>query len=126
MGLLASHGQASSGTDTISPRMIYYLPTLFSHDADDPFGPSGLQPVSSQDAHPRSTSSAVDQTPNGVGEELDLGSRGPSEAELILRGVRDSADAFGPLKSVAGIIYLISGIYEVRMPPIFCICQQQC
>jgi len=35
-------------------------------------------------------------------------------AKLLLRGVRDSADAFGPLKSVAGGLYFILENYDVR------------
>ena len=37
-----------------------------------------------------------------------------SSARLILCGVRDSADAFGPLKSVAGGLYFILDNCEVR------------
>ena len=44
----------------------------------------------------------------------DLGSTATSSAKLILRGVRDSADAFGPLKSVAGGLCFILENYEVR------------
>ena len=36
-----------------------------------------------------------------------------SSAKLALRGVRDSADAFGPLKSVAGGLCFILENYEV-------------
>ena len=38
-------------------------------------------------------------------------------AKLLLRGVRDSADAFGPLKSVAGGLCFILENYEVRSSP---------
>jgi hypothetical protein len=38
-------------------------------------------------------------------------------AKLLLRGVRDSADAFGPLKSVAGGLCFILENCEVRPPP---------
>ena len=38
-------------------------------------------------------------------------------AKLLLRGVRDSADAFGPLKSVAGGLCFILENCEVRSPP---------
>ena len=38
-------------------------------------------------------------------------------AKLVLRGVRDSADAFGPLKSVAGGLCFILENCEVRPPP---------
>jgi len=41
-------------------------------------------------------------------------------ARLFLRGVRDSADAFGPLKSVAGGLYFILENCEVRIPPSMC------
>ena len=37
-----------------------------------------------------------------------------STAKLLLRGVRDAADAFGPLKSVAGGLCFILDNYEVR------------
>jgi len=40
-----------------------------------------------------------------------------STAKLLLRGVRDSADAFGPLKSVAGGLCFILENCEVRSPP---------
>ena len=41
-----------------------------------------------------------------------------SSAKLLLRGVRDSADAFGPLKSVAGGLCFILENCEVRPLPI--------
>ena len=40
-----------------------------------------------------------------------------STAKLVLRGVRDSADAFGPLKSVAGGLCFILENCEVRYLP---------
>ena len=40
-----------------------------------------------------------------------------SSAKLVLRAVRDSADAFGPLKSVAGGLCFILENCEVRCPP---------
>ena len=39
-----------------------------------------------------------------------------SSAKLLLRGVRDSADAFGPLKSVAGGLCFLLENCEVRLP----------
>ena len=42
-------------------------------------------------------------------------SRASATAKLILRGVRDSADAFAPLKSVAGGLCFILENYEVRL-----------
>ena len=40
-----------------------------------------------------------------------------SSAKLVLRAVRDSADAFGPLKSIAGGLCFILENCEVRCPP---------
>ena len=41
-------------------------------------------------------------------------------AKLLLRGVRDSADAFGPLRSVAGGLCFILENYEVWFPSRLC------
>jgi hypothetical protein len=41
-------------------------------------------------------------------------------AKLLLRGVRDSADAFGPLKSAAGGLYFILENCEVWSPSCMC------
>ena len=49
--------------------------------------------------------------------ESDWKSTASSSAKLLLRGVRDSADAFGPLKSVAGGLCFILENCEVRLPP---------
>lgn len=43
-------------------------------------------------------------------------STAPASAKLLLRGVRDSADAFPPLKSVAGGLCFILENCEVRIP----------
>ena len=45
------------------------------------------------------------------------GTTASSSAKLVLRGVRDSADAFGPLKSVAGGLCFILENYEVQYLP---------
>ena len=47
---------------------------------------------------------------------LDWGSTASASAKLLLRGVRDSADAFGPLKSVAGGLCFILENCEVWPP----------
>ena len=44
-----------------------------------------------------------------------------ASAKLLLRGVRDTADAFGPLKSVAGGLCFILENYEVRHPPSYAV-----
>ena len=57
--------------------------------------------------------------PNGAADENKPGwkSTASSSAKLLLRGVRDSADAFGPLKSVAGGLCFLLENCEVRLPP---------
>ena len=47
----------------------------------------------------------------------DRKSTASASTKLLLRGVRDSADAFGPLKSIAGGLCFILDNYEVRSPP---------
>ena len=44
-----------------------------------------------------------------------------ASAKLLLRGVRDTADAFGPLKSVAGGLCFILENCEVRHPPSYAV-----
>ena len=48
----------------------------------------------------------------------DWKSTASATAKLLLRGVRDSADAFGPLKSVTGGLCFILENYEVWPPPV--------
>ena len=75
-------------------------------------------------------SAAPDQVPEGVGadksaepgpapseEQSNWRSTAVAAAKLLLRGVRDSADAFGPLRSVAGGLCFILENYEVRLAP---------
>ena len=51
------------------------------------------------------------------GERPGWKSTASSSAKLVLRAVRDSADAFGPLKSVAGGLCFILENCEVRYLP---------
>ena len=51
----------------------------------------------------------------------DWKSSASSSAKLLLRAVRDSADAFGPLKSVAGGLCFILENLEVRHPSAYAI-----
>ena len=56
--------------------------------------------------------------PNAVVEsKSDWKSTASASAKLVLRGVCDSADAFGPLKSVAGGLCFILENCEVQFPP---------
>ena len=77
----------------------------------------------------------TDSGPEREGNESDMDVDGPgpsvtpdenksdwkstvsASAKLLLRGVRDSADTFGPLKSVAGGLCFILDNCEVRLPP---------
>lgn len=45
----------------------------------------------------------------------NIGSLASSGAKFILRGIRDSADAFPPLKSAAGAMCVILDNCEVRL-----------
>ena len=50
-----------------------------------------------------------------VNKKSDRRSTAFTTAKLLLRGVRDSADAFGPLKSAVGGLCFILENYEVRL-----------
>jgi len=67
--------------------------------------------------------SGADTEDKGVGpsaaadeNKSDWKSTATVSAKLLLRGVRDSADAFPPLKSVAGGLFFILENCEVRPP----------
>ena len=66
-----------------------------------------------------STSDNVDTSEPGsaVDKKSDWKSTAFATAKLLLRGVRDSADAFGPLKSVVGGLCFILENCEVRLSP---------
>ena len=53
-------------------------------------------------------------------KKSDWKSTASATAKLFLRGVRDTADAFGPLKSVAGGLCFILDNCEVRFPTNVC------
>jgi len=94
------------GPDSTWRRSIQLLPLIVSldHVADsaipdhvqEAFSPSQNEPSAADEKKPnwKSTASAT--------------------AKLVLRGVRDSADAFGPLKSVAGGLCFVLENCEVR------------
>ena len=101
---LVPRKQESNSTWMLSPQLLHL--TTFSGDAD--------------------TSAVCDHTPQEVspGENAEPGtavnekksswkSTALATAKLLLRGVRDSADAFGPLKSVAGGLCFILENCEV-------------
>ena len=71
-------------------------------DADDPVNPDHTQVL-----HNRTGENAAGET------RLDWKSTLSAAAKLLLRTVRESADAFPPLKSAAGGICFILENYEV-------------
>ena len=56
----------------------------------------------------------VEPSATADGKGSDWKSTASASAKLLLRGVRDSADAFGPLKSAAGGLCFILENCEVR------------
>ena len=81
--------------------------------SDHPTGNVGILAVSDHvSAALRSDESAV---PGAVADEkkMDWKSTASATAKLLLRGVSDSADAFGPLKSVAGGLCFVLDNCEV-------------
>ena len=76
--------------------------TVPSEDSGDPIDPDHTQVLHDTSAQ------------NAAGEnQQNWKSTISAAAKLLLRTVRDSADAFPPLKSVAGGIYSILDNYEV-------------
>ena len=65
---------------------------------------------------PNAGDETVKPTAAGDEKESDWKSTASASAKLLLRGVRDSADAFGPLKSVAGGLCFVLENCEVRSP----------
>jgi hypothetical protein len=79
-------------------------------------------PVMNSDREQGENESGADDEgvePSAAADENKPGwkSTASSSAKLLLRGVRDSADAFGPLKSVAGGLCFILENCEVRPLP---------
>ena len=89
-GPLTSRGQESNRTQRTLSRRSIYLTTLFS---------------------PNTGRSISDRVRSVFSKSKPLAS---STAKLLLRGVKESADAFPPLKSVAGGLCFILDNCEVR------------
>ena len=58
---------------------------------------------------------SVEQSTGADDKKPSWKSNAFAAAKLLLRGVNESADAFGPLKSVAGGLCFILENYEVRL-----------
>ena len=90
------------------PRLSY----IPDRSAPDPSPSTPGQGLSKQ----AGLSDAANQ--DGVGEsKSDLGSLMVSAARLTLRGVKEAADAFPPLKAVAGGLCFILDNCEVQFTP---------
>ena len=83
-----------------------YLLIVSLDDAEYPAPSRHVQEILSSN---QNEPNVTDENKSGQGE-----STASVAAKLLLRGVRDSADAFGPLKSVAGGLCFILENCEVR------------
>ena len=118
-------------------RDITHPPERNKRKADKtwPDGPGERSYSPRPSARPESqTVTDSDREGEGNQSNMEVGSPGPSvapeenvsnwkstvsaSAKLLLRGVKDSADALGPLKSIAGGLCFILENYEVRLPPL--------
>ena len=100
--------QEPDGTWTLSPQQLYLIVLL--ENADTPTVPDRVQQDLRSDENVEPSAAA-----NKKGS--DLKSTAIATAKLLLRGVRESADAFPPLKSVAGGLCYILDNYEVQSTP---------
>ena len=100
--------QEPDGTWALSPQLLCLITLLDNTEASAV--PDSVQP----DPHP-----GENTEPSATANEKKLSwkSTALATAKLLLRGVRDSADAFGPLKSVAGGLCFILDNYEVWASP---------
>ena len=96
--------QEPDSTWTVSPRLPYLIIPLCHADASAV--PDHTQKELSPDENTESNAAASEKKSNWK-------STAYATAKLLLRGVRDSADAFGPLKSVAGGLCFILENCEV-------------
>ena len=85
---------------------MFYL-TIPLDNAAPSTAPDQVVEVVSPDESAKPGSAASD-------EKSNWRSTAVATAKLLLRGVRDSADVFGPLKSVAGGLCFVLENYEVR------------
>ena len=84
---------------------------------------NNAEPSAAPDQAPElvSTDQSAEPGPAASEEKSNWRSTAIAAAKLLLRGVRDSADAFGPLKSVAGGLCFVLDNYEVRLAPWKCL-----
>ena len=99
------HKPEPDSTRLYTPQLLYLIIPL--HDVDASTVPDRM----AQDPHPNENAE-----PSTTNEGSSWKSTALATAKLLLRGVRDSADAFGPLKSVAGGLCFILENSEVWPP----------
>ena len=100
--------QEPDGTWTPSPRLLCLITVL--DNTVTPAVPDRVQPDPRSDENVEPSDAANEKKSSWKSTAL-------STAKLLLRGVRDSADAFGPLKSVAGGLCFILENCEVWLSP---------
>ena len=116
-----SHDQESNGMRAVSSHTIHLTTVFFSHITDGPSNSDGRWSVfnRTENTDPGSSNPAVG--PSAIDKKKSkLRSLVTSGAKFILYGVRESADAFGPLKSAAGGLCFILDNCEVRRSPRVC------
>ena len=104
-----------ASTEPSNPQIIHASPPP-SHDTHRPFNAGGSvsgpgETIDPESPDPIVQSSVMDEN------KSNLGSLASSGARFILNGVKESADAFGPLKSVAGGLCFILDNCEVCDSP---------
>ena len=115
LSLLAFHDQEFNGMQVPSPWKTH-LTALF-YNTDEPLVSVQHPPVLNTGQNMRVEPSNTSVQQNAVDKsESKLLSLASSGAKLFLRGVKESADAFGPLKAVAGGLCFILENCEVWTP----------
>ena len=112
---LTSHDQEFNGMPAVSSHTI----NLTTPHADRPSNSDRHHQSTSnrtEGTHPGSSKPAVGPGTTG-GNKSNLKSLVYSGARFILNGVKESADAFGPLKSVASGLCFVLDNCEVRRSP---------
>ena len=102
------HGEKSKSMWARLFHLLYLIAP--SDDAEPSAAPDQVPGVVSPDE-------SAEPGPAASEEKSSWRSTAVAAAKLLLRGVRDTADAFGPLKSVAGGLCFILENYEVRLVP---------
>ena len=114
-GTSTAHDQRPNGMQTVTS-LDHPSDRSFLHDLADHLSiPDRFRSMlSKRQSKPTESSNPTMETSAGDGAKLGWKTATSSATKLLLLGVRDSADAFGPLKSVVGGLYFILENCEVR------------